>query len=88
MARADALQAQVVLILAEVRQLDHRVTRLEMGARERERVLLRDDLHAPGATSCIRARDAAEGERGERADDDERASLDERDALEAVRASG
>ena len=83
--RPDALQAQVVLVLAEVRQLDHRVARLHMRARERERVLRRDDLRA-------RERDAAEGEcredacRDEPDRDEERASLDQRDALEPVRA--
>ncbi len=81
--RTDPLQPQIVLVLAEVRQLDHRVARLQMRARERERVFRRDDLGA-------RERDAAERERGVRTCRERPqprrggASLDQRDALEPV----
>src|SRR3954454_1412762 len=46
--RAEPLEAQVVRVLAEVDDLDGRVAGPDDEARERERELLRRDLHARG----------------------------------------
>ncbi len=60
--RPDPLHAQVVRILAEVVELEDRRARLHVQARQRVRVLTRDDLHPGG-----RGRRAAERERAHRA---------------------
>src|SRR5262249_35242255 len=64
-ARADVLAAQVVRVLAEVRELDRHGPRTELRARQLERELARNHLH-PRRRRRAAQRDGAERERGHR----------------------
>jgi len=43
---ADTAESEVVVVLAEVRELDDRIAAADLGARERQRELVGDDLEA------------------------------------------